>query len=570
MHFSPEFTKPENVPESTFLLEQQILRKQGHGTIEITDDYRKQKTQEIIGNQEKSLDKWVDYLSSSDATYPMWAKYWAFNSMLKMGKFEKREDKETEKENAKFIRREKDTISSFPPLNPRALAMTISVITSKAKENSKNKNEKKDIENKSKKLNEIEFKNLLNTENFSKIYAQFLMEMPEYSIEGLRETRGKWVTYKQNSKPDELVKSLEGYPLEWCTANIDTARTQLQGGDFHVYYSINESGEAIIPRLAIRMQGNEIAENPRGIAPNQNLDPYIGDVLEKKLNNKDEFPNKEKYDKKSSDMKRLTRIEEEIQNGTFDTKEDKEELRNDLKFLYEMSSPIEGFGYQKDPRIEEIRKQRKIEEDAPIVFECQPEEFAYKKEDVNENTKAYIGPLFEGVFKKDFEYLYISFPEGKIQKYEVEIGGKTKEELKKEIKEKFKLYSNAESMMDNPDFTVSKNKEKIDTVRLKVSDLGFDSGNPTTDEIYERAEKLGLELCPAETGPHLRLEWIDQPLDDYLWIAMKQIGVSDRLPSVFRVLRLGDGEAWLLSDTARPTKEWYLGYEFLFRFRKSS
>jgi hypothetical protein len=82
--------KQENIPERAFLLEQEIARKQGHGTIEITDDFKEQKTKEIIGNQEKSLDKWIDYLSSSDAMYPMWAKYWAFNSILKMGRLEKK------------------------------------------------------------------------------------------------------------------------------------------------------------------------------------------------------------------------------------------------------------------------------------------------------------------------------------------------------------------------------------------------------------------------------------------------------------------------------------------------
>jgi len=91
--------------------------------------------------------------------------------------------------------------------------------------------------------------------------------MPEYSTEKLQETRGKWIKYEKNSDAHELVKTLEGYPLEWCTADYDTARGQLQGGDFYVYYSINESGEAIIPRLAIRMHDDQIAEDPRGIAP---------------------------------------------------------------------------------------------------------------------------------------------------------------------------------------------------------------------------------------------------------------------------------------------------------------
>ena len=117
-----------------------------------------------------------------------------------------------------------------------------------------------------------------SSESFSKLYTQFLIELPAYSAEGLQETRGEWKLYPQVSDPQPLVDSLEGYPLEWCTANVDTASSQLQGGDFYVYYSIDHLGEANIPRVAIRMDGNNIAE-VRGITANQNLDPYIGEVV---------------------------------------------------------------------------------------------------------------------------------------------------------------------------------------------------------------------------------------------------------------------------------------------------
>lgn len=381
--------KPEDVPESTFVLEQTIARNQGHGTIEITDEFRNEKINEIISNQEKSLDKWVDYLSSPDATYPMWAKYWAFNSMLKMGKMEKMEDKETKVETVQFKKRTKDTVASFPALNPRALAMTISAISAKAEQNSINKKERITPENISTKLNESEFKELINSESFSKIYAQFLIEIPEYSAEGLKETRGQWKKYKQGSEPHELVQSLDGHPLEWCTANIDTARKQLQGGDFHVYYSINENGEAVIPRVAIRMQNNNIAE-VRGIAASQNMDPYIGDVVKEKMN---EFPDGKKYEKKSADMKRLTEIEEK-------NNREEELSKEDLEFLYELDSKIEGFGHNKDSRIEEIISKRDIKSDLSSVTGFSQEEISLtKKEVLSGGIKYHCGGLNFGNLK---------------------------------------------------------------------------------------------------------------------------------------------------------------------------
>ena len=379
--------------------QRKIIREEGRsgdferdkvGEIILSDEIKDQLAGVVISNQERSLDKWIDYLSSEDATYPAWAKYWAFKSIVRMGKFEKLdEDKENnnnedgKRRGARFTKRTKDTITSFPILNPRALAMTISVLKSRLEEKQKPKKDRGDIENISKKLSDQEFKNLLSTEDFSRLYAQFLVELPEYSTEGLQDIRGEWKKYAQGSNPTELVNSLDGYPLEWCTADYDTAEGQLKGGDFYVYYSNNESDEAIIPRLAIRMEDNRIAEPPRGIAPDQNLDPHIGDVLEEKLT---EFGSEaDAFKKRLSDMKYLTEIDE---------KEKLEEAltKDDLRFIYEIDSKIQGFGYQKDPRIKEIQEQRNIKKDLALIIGCAEHEISITEEEaLNNDIKYHYG-----------------------------------------------------------------------------------------------------------------------------------------------------------------------------------
>lgn len=553
--------KPGDIPESAFLLEQRIARNLGYGDVEITDEFRERKTQEIVNNQTQSLDKWVDYLSLSDATYPDWAKYWAFRSMFEMGKLEKKEDAEG-RETARFQKRTKDTVAMFPPLNPRALALTIDIVKSRLAEKEKPKRDQMPIENKSVKLSEAEFQTLLSTENFSKIYTQFLIEMPEYSTEGLQEIRGSWKKYGRGSDPTELVQSLEGHPLEWCTAGFDTAQNQLQGGDFYVYYSIDPTGNAVIPRAAIRMQEDNIAE-VRGIAPDQNLDPYIAPVVQEKLK---EFPDGAQYEKKAGDMKLLTALEGKLKSG-------KELTKDDLMFLYEINAPIEGFGYQRDPRIAELRAERNLEEDMPIVFECAKNQIVHDPEKIDADTKAYIGPLVSGIFDKmqefNIEHMYTSFPEGRIRKEVIGLGGQSKEALFDEMLAKNrKMSDGAKYMMRSREFATAEESELGTFVRLKVGDLGFPKGkNPTTDQIYQRIEELGLELCPAETGPRYRLQYENQPLGEWVYIGMKQITDSRDDPFVFRVERLGDG-LWLRSIWARPGHAWFPGDEFLFRLRK--
>lgn len=369
--------KPKDIPESAFLLEQRIARELGHGDVEITDEFRERKTREVINNQTRSLDRWLDYLAGADVDYPDWARYWAFSSMLKMGKFQKKEEKSEDgeeselKETARYLKRRKDTAAAFPMLNSRALAGTIAAI----------KEKKNTSKNKSKKLSDNEYQKLIATEDFSKIYTQFLIEMPEYSVEGLQETKGRWVIYAQGSNADPLVSSLEGYPLEWCTAEFETAQGQLEGGDFHVYYSLNEDGEALIPRLAIRMEHDSIAE-VRGIAPDQNIDPYIAPELEKRLKN---FGSEGKvYQKKASDMKRLTEVEKKNKAG--------EDLSSgELRFLYATDDKIQGFGYNDDPRIGEIKEDRNIKKDYAAIYDVREDQAIDDLRDLTMETGVYTG-----------------------------------------------------------------------------------------------------------------------------------------------------------------------------------
>jgi hypothetical protein len=62
---------------------------------------------------------------------------------------------------------------------------------------------------------------------------------------------------------------------------------------------------------------------------------------------------------------------------------------------------------------------------------------------------------------------------------------------------------------------------ELDLVVLSAADLGVPEDGASIRDIYQRANAIGLELCPPDLGPALRLTYLDQPLGEFLHIAMR-------------------------------------------------
>ncbi len=530
--------KPDDIPDSYFENQKRMAREQGHGDIEITPEARSQLTEVLIADQKSSLDKWINYLSSPDAPYPDSLKYFTMRSILYMSEYDK--------EKKIYPQRSKGTTKPFPDLNREALAYVLDAVEKKYKGQHQDN---------------PEFEKLLQGENFSKLYGWAIEKVTPASEEELSGIGGHWVKYKQGSDPIPLSRSLEGHGTNWCTVGESTAKAQLQGGDFYVYYSLDSKGEPTVPRVAIRMEGERIAE-VRGVAgKDQNMDPYIMPVVEAKLK---DFPDGELYKKKVSDMKLLTEIENRTKLG-------QDLTPAELVFLYEMQVSIDGFGYERDPRISELRSQRNPQEDMPVVFGCDKSQIARSAGEINKDTKAYVGPLAPGIFdviqRYNVDHVYTSFPEGRIRKETLEIGGKSERQLEQELEQAgIRISEYAKDMLHSKDFTTSPTPQTLDTVRLKVADLL--PGNPTTDQVYAKAKELGLELVPAETGVYYRLKYKDQQLYDYLVMGMKQIADRYGCPDVFTLRRRGDG-LWLDDRWTYPGLRWRPESRFVFGLRKS-
>ena len=110
----------------------------------------------------------------------------------------------------------------------------------------------------------------------------------------------------------------------------------------------------------------------------------------------------------------------------------------------------------------------------------------------------------------------------------IEIGGKSVQVLEAELKQKgIYFHKYAQKMMRSENFVTLKHSEQINLVRLKVSDLGYTLLPPTRSQIYQKAQDLGLDLCPHEVAPELRLKYDGPSSGDRLYVGMKQIDLPD-------------------------------------------
>lgn len=158
----------------------------------------------------------------------------------------------------------------------------------------------------------------------------------------------------------------------------------------------------------------------------------------------------------------------------------------------------------------------------------------------------------------------------------VRIGGLTKQELLHALRRHdVQLNRAGEALFADDRFTTRKHEENIRVVSVSVSELGFGDG-ATYDCLVARALELRLVECPLETGPHLRLQWLNQPEagpgvvatsgqepPGSLTIASPRVDERDDTPKGF-YLRRADGVLWLRGFWAQPGHIWGPGARLAF------
>lgn len=125
-----------------------------------------------------------------------------------------------------------------------------------------------------------------------------------------------------------------------------------------------------------------------------------------------------------------------------------------------------------------------------------------------------------------------------------------------------KISNWANDILGKPEFKVASKEIEVDLVKVTAGELGFKQG-ARRGQIYERTKELDLDLCPAEVGPQLRLQYMDQPNGEWILIAMEPFLFSGGNLRVFDVER-GVSGLWLSVGCGGPDLLWDAGRRWVF------
>lgn len=126
------------------------------------------------------------------------------------------------------------------------------------------------------------------------------------------------------------------------------------------------------------------------------------------------------------------------------------------------------------------------------------------------------------------------------------------------------FYSTDRALSVLEKITVSQVQLKLNLVAVTAADLGWNN-KVNYNRICSLADSFGLDRCPAEVGPALRLQYSNQPYFEYLQIAMDPVTIITNCdsPQIFGVNR--DNSVLLLdSNYCGPESFWNANRRWVF------
>jgi hypothetical protein len=113
-----------------------------------------------------------------------------------------------------------------------------------------------------------------------------------------------------------------------------------------------------------------------------------------------------------------------------------------------------------------------------------------------------------------------------------------------------KIGDAADEILGRPGFPYGTMKTDVELVLVSAADLGLETESSLAD-VYKRARQVGLQLCPAEVGPQLRLDYRNQPRGEALTIAMEPIATYNGEPTILALANFAPSGLLLIGSNGR-------------------
>lgn len=347
-NFAPIIEK-ENINNKSWIRLKEAFDKnrkeQGLPPAEYTESEMNKDYERLRQDQVDSVNSWTEYLSNKETPFPTWFKIYAFDSVIKMGTYNRKA--------GKYENRDKSTIAPYPKVSPAALALTLDAVNDFFGQDK----EKWFTDH----TDDDQLNAIVKSGNFGKIYTHFFNETykPIPTPERTEDIEGEWFDFFPGQE-NELAEASQGTP--WCIAsehqgayylktNLNIANNKAR---FRLFKLENESSvdgmsKTACASIRFSTKGEVVEVSGLKNGSRQTIEDSLIPIVEQEVL---KYPlNPEKHFKeKFKDKKELIRLQDKAKKG--------EELTLDeYVFLYEKNREIFTLDTYKGPdlKIAELR-----------------------------------------------------------------------------------------------------------------------------------------------------------------------------------------------------------------------
>ncbi len=175
-------------------------------------------------------------------------------------------------------------------------------------------------------------------------------------------------------------------------------------------------------------------------------------------------------------------------------------------------------------------------EDMMAYFQCAREEIASTPDEITSKTRYYLGDLVPGLLAhlpQTVECIYTRFPDAPVSFHEVSLQtnrAPSVQDLRgrgievsffaEQLLERLERDALSASLAQDTSLGASR---PVRLVRLPVESLLGVGISRSLDDIFRKAQDLGLVLCPPAVGPVFCLRYQNQAPGSHLYVAMQPL-----------------------------------------------